>query len=387
MSKNELENTVKKLSNYIINEKYKGYDPYDGLSSPIFKLPILKSNKLFRFGFQQVFRRIPINLRPLLGIKKEINPVTLGLAIQAFTYLSQVFKDKKKFYTEQINYCIAKLNELRSTGYSGACWGYNFDWEARYTKIPAFTPTIVATGFITNGLYEYYSFSNDEVAKQLILSSVNFVIKDLNRTFDEEGNFCFSYSPNDTQVVFNATMKGARLLSQAYSIVPNDELKNEIIKTVNFVMKHQTNKGYWTYASGDARTWVDNFHTAYVLDALKVVNEVFDNLYFEQFEKGLNYYVNTFFDNTGRTKYYSHKLYPIDATQIAQSIITLVENNYLDLAEKVLDYGIKNLYSGKGYFFYQKNKFFTNKTSYIRWSNAWMFLALAFFFKKSSNSQ
>ena len=373
---------IEKLESCILKENFKGYDPFDGLMSPIFKLPILKSNKLLRFGFQQVFRRIPFNLRPLLGIKKGLNPVTLGLSIQSFTYLSQVFLEKKDFYQKQIDYCFVKLDELKSNGYSGTCWGYDFDWEARYAKIPAFTPTVVATGFITNALYEYYIFSKNEKAKELILSSVDFVLNDLNKTFDDEGNFCFSYSPNDNQVVFNATMKGARLLTQAYSILPNENLKNEIIKTVNFVMKYQTKEGYWSYSSGDARTWVDNFHTAYVLDALKVVNENFDNLYFEQFEKGLNYYVNTFFENSGETKYYSHKLYPIDATQIAQSIITLVENNYFELADKVLNYGIKNIYSGRGYFYYQKHSLFTNKISYMRWSNAWIFLALTFYFKR-----
>jgi len=42
-----------------------------------------------------------------------------------------------------------------------------------------------------------------------------------------------------------------------------------------------------------------------------------------------------------------------------------------------LDYGIKNLYSGQGYFYYQKNKLFTNKISYMRWSNAWIYFAIS----------
>jgi len=369
---------INNLENYIINEKYKGYDPYDGLSSPIFKLSILKTNKLLRFGFQQFFRRIPFNLRPLLGIKKEVNPVTLGLAIQSFTYLIQLFPEKEGFYKEQIDYCLNTLEALKSKGYSGTCWGYNFDWEARYVKIPAYTPTIVATGFITNGLYEYYKFSKDLGAKELILDAVNFVLNDLNRTY--EGNkFCFSYSPNDKQIVFNATMKAARLLTQAYVLSGNKEMKSEIFNTVDFVMKYQTNEGYWSYAAGDARTWVDNFHTAYVLDALKIVNEVFENKYAVEFEKGVKYYVKTFFKDSGEAKYYSHKIYPIDSTQIAQSVITLSANNMLGLANNVLNFGIENLYSGKDYFFYRKYRLLTDKTSYMRWSNIWMYVAISYY--------
>ena len=212
------------------------------------------------------------------------------------------------------------------------------------------------------------------------------MLNDLNRTYEEE-KFCFSYSPNDKQIVFNATMKAARLLAQAYDLSKDEKLKPEIFNTVDFVMKYQTDYGYWSYAVGDARTWVDNFHTAYVLDALKVVNSIFDNKYSVEFDKGLQYYVKTFFDENGETKYYSHKKYPIDSTEIAQSIITLSDNNNLILTEKVLNFGFKNLYSGKGYFYYRKYKFFIDKTSYMRWSNAWMFVAITFYLKKVLNGK
>ena len=47
---------------------------------------------------------------------------------------------------------VAELARLSSPGYSGACWGYDFDWQTRFDHFPAFTPTIVATSFVTNAL-------------------------------------------------------------------------------------------------------------------------------------------------------------------------------------------------------------------------------------------
>ena len=38
----QIENAVLILSKKIIEDNFRGYDPYDGLSSPIFSLPILK---------------------------------------------------------------------------------------------------------------------------------------------------------------------------------------------------------------------------------------------------------------------------------------------------------------------------------------------------------
>ena len=32
---------------------------------------------------------------------------------------------------EKINLLANLLDELKNTNYSGACWGYNFDWQAR----------------------------------------------------------------------------------------------------------------------------------------------------------------------------------------------------------------------------------------------------------------
>src|ERR1035437_10008401 len=102
--KDRIISSLNALESYILTENFRGYDPFDGLGSPIFNLPILKNNKLIRFGFQQIFRRIPFNIRPLLGIKKGLNPVTLGLSIQAFTYLSKFTEGKETFYKGKIKY-------------------------------------------------------------------------------------------------------------------------------------------------------------------------------------------------------------------------------------------------------------------------------------------
>ena len=82
-----IEESLQRLVNYIESQNYRGYDPYDALKSPLFRLPILKSNKLIRFGAQQLVKRSPLNLRPLLGIPKGYNPVTLGLCIQGYSNL------------------------------------------------------------------------------------------------------------------------------------------------------------------------------------------------------------------------------------------------------------------------------------------------------------
>jgi hypothetical protein len=378
----DLLNSLQKLESYVISEDYKGYDPYDALISPIFKLPVFRSNKFIRFGFQQVYRRFPFNTRKLLGIKKGLNAVTLGLCIQAYSYLSQVFSDRKDFYFQEIEKLLDKLVQLQSKGFSGACWGYDFDWESRYTKIPAFYPTIVATGFITNALYTNYKLTGNQQSLSLILDSVNF-LKDLNKTYD--GNeFCYSYSPFDKQIVLNATMKGARLLVQAYSITKDNKLKEEAQKTVSFVIKNQNKDGSWYYSLGDKRNWIDNFHTGYIIDCLSDYCDLIGcDVYQKNLELAVNFYKNNFICKNGIPKYYSDSIFPIDSTSAAQTIITLTKIGCIESAEKVIEWMILNMQSKKGYFYFQKKKFYANKISFMRWSNAWMLLSLSHYLYKN----
>jgi len=373
---------IGKLQEYIISEEYRGYDPFDGLMSPILRLPILRSNKPIRLVAQQVLKRVPVNIRQLIGIGKGLNPVTLGLSIQAFTYLAQVFEEKKGFYLTEIKKCLEYLKELRSPGYSNVCWGYDFDWEARYIKIPAFTPTVVATGIIANALYEYYLSFRDEEAKGLILSAANFVEHDLNRT-PEGDKFCFSYSPKDNQMVYNATMKGARILSHAYAISGERKYIETAKRTVEFVVSYQNEDGSWYYSFQDARRWIDNFHTAYVLDCMKDYCGITDDdVVRASLARGLKFYEERFFMDNGIPKYYHDRTYPVDTTAAAQSLLTLCRFGRIDVARKIAEWMIINMQDTSGYFYYQKTSSYTNRISYMRWSNAWMFVGLTYLLTK-----
>jgi rhamnogalacturonyl hydrolase YesR len=245
--------------------------------------------------------------------------------------------------------------------------------------MPAFTPTVVATGIITNGLHVYSEITGNERARAMVLEAVPFVLNDLNRTIEGE-EFCFSYSPVDTQVVFNATMKGARLLAQAFKITGNHDLASQARRTVAFVMRHQRDDGAWIYSSGDARTWVDNFHTGYVLDCLASYMECTgDESFKAQYDKGLRFYLGNFIDDEGRPKYYDTRTWPVDCTAAGQMLLTLLEAGCTGPAGRVAQWMIANMQAPGGNFYYQKHRHWTNRIPYMRWSDAWMLVGLSRF--------
>lgn len=380
-----IESSLKKLQDYIEGQDYKGYDPYDALKSPLFNLPVVRSNKLIRFGTQQLIKRFPINLRPLLLVPKGLNPVTLGLMIQGYAYHIKAYPENKGEYIDRIKKLVKDLKKRVPEGYSGTCWGYDFDWEARHAKIPAYQPTVVATGIITNGLFQAWQITGLDSLKELILDSVPFILNDLNRTYDGE-TFCFSYSPFDEQQVFNASMKGARLLAQAYSINKNIDYKETAKIAVQFVINHQNSDGSWFYSLSKKGDWVDNYHTGYVLDCLYDYMKFCDDDSFKtQYQLGYEYFKKTFIDKSGMPNFYSHKKYPADCTAASQTILTLVRNDDTEPAQKVAEWMIEHMQAENGSFYFRKFRYYTLKTTFMRWSNAWMFVAFAYLMAEGLN--
>jgi rhamnogalacturonyl hydrolase YesR len=370
-----------KLRDYCEAESFKGYDPYDGLNSSVFKaIPVVSKNRLARLVWIQAFKRSPINLRRICGIRKEYNPKALGLFLSGYCNLYKL-SDKQE-YLDKIHFFSDEIQHLVNKEWSGSGWGYNFDWQARAFFQPKNTPTVVATTFIGCALLDAYEITGDKELLRTARSACDFILKDLNRYYDDSENFAFSYSPLDKSIVFNASLLGSRLLSRVYEITNEKELAEEARKSVTFCCNYQGSDGSWSYGTFDFHKWIDNFHTGYNLEAIAdYMKYSGDNEFKEPLEKGFNYYVKTFFTDEGVSKYYSNSLYPIDIHAPAQMIITLIKlgkfQEYRNLAEKVLNWTIDNMQSDRGYFYYQKNKYFSSRIPYMRWAQAWMFYAMS----------
>jgi hypothetical protein len=387
----EIVTSFNRLKNYCEQEEFKGYDPYDGLNSKLFNaIPVVNKNRYSRLVWIQAFKRSPLNLRALAGVKKEYNPKALGLFLSGYCNLYNA--NPQQQYLDKIYFFAARLQELQNTQYSGACWGYNFDWQARAFFQPKNTPTVVASVFIASALLDAYEITKEETLLKMARSTCNFILKDLNRTADAKGNFAFSYSPLDTSVVFNASLLGSRLLARVYSFTNEPLLIDEAKKSVAFCCNYQKADGSWGYGTYSFHQWVDNFHTGYNLECIADYEKFSGDTSFSQnISKGFDYYINTFFTKEGIPKYYNNSVHPIDIHAPAQMVVTVAKlqkfQQHKAITDKVLSWTIENMQSKKGYFYYQINKHFSSKISYMRWAQAWMFYALSTYIKLESNEQ
>lgn len=327
----------------------------------------------------QFLKRSPLNLRKLLFIKEDHNPKGLGLFLSAMTRLYTHCGDER--YKKLAYRFIDLLWDKQSPGYSGACWGYNFDWQSKAFFLPQYTPTVVATSFVANAFLDAYQAFKEERFLRIARSSCDFVCHDLNRTYENE-SFCFSYSPLDKTIIHNANILGAHLLARTASFTGDDELEKTAGDSMKFVIDHQNSDGSWYYGTQAYHRWIDNFHTGFVLESLfHYINFTSQHELRSKLVRGLKFYRENFFLSDGTPKYYHNRIYPIDIHSCAQSIITLVELGSVSeqnqpLAEKVALWTLANMRDSKGYFYFQKRILLTDRIAYMRWSQAWMLKAL-----------
>jgi hypothetical protein len=372
----EVEQAMDRAEQHLESEALRGFDPYDALSSPLFSLPGLRSQRLLRFGAQQLVKRSPWNLRGLLRIRKQLNPVSVGLYLQGQAQRAAGRPASRERRRDRANEAVRGLAATASPGYSGSCWGYPFDWETRHGPIPAGTPTVVATGMVANGLWAAHEHLGLRPAGELLVDAAEFVMRDLHRLPGADGTFCWTYSPSSRQAVLNATLKGSRLLAQAHALGGRDELLQAAADSVAFVLAHQLRSGAWPYSLADPRR--DNFHTGYVLECLRTYRDLSgDRSADEAIERGWLYYRRRFFTDRLVPKYYDDRVDPLDATACAQAIITLCEFGDLDAAAAVGRVAIELLGRGDGSFAYQRRGGRTMSTPFLRWSTAWMYCALS----------
>jgi hypothetical protein len=364
---------------------YAGYDPYDGLNSRLFRSTPLYRGRLARLLWIQFFRRCPVNLRSLVGIDREPNPKGLGLFMSGLVERYRATGDRA--YLEEARRLSDRILSMISPGWSGACWGYNFDWQARWhgsSLVARGWPNVVVTAFVVQGLLDLFEACPRPELLEVAESAGRFVQKEL--VHSGEGDTCYiGYIPGVSVCVHNANLLGAAMLARLFGHTGGPRLKEIVSRAARFSVSHQQPDGAWFYSTLDYQKWIDHFHTGYNLVALRAIKQyIGDSFLEESIVRGYRYYLEKFFLENGCPKYYHDSVYPVDIHSCAQAVITplLVDSNRdraLSLASRTLRWTLREMQRTPGQFIYQRHRGWSNPISYIRWGDAWMFYTLSLY--------
>lgn len=381
MSKAGINKVINDLSTYIEKEDFKGWDPYDYLSS---WFPFRWFGKMVQAIAVQAGKLMPVNLRPIFGIKKEYNPKGLSLMLQAYCILYKETKEEK--YLQIAHNLFRQIMTMKNDS-DYLCWGYNFTWANPHHVHPPFTPSVVVEAFVGFGIFSYYEMTGSEEAKYALIKMTDFFHDCLIWTKTESG-LSVSYTKEEKSYCYNASILGASILARIYSITNDIRLKEEIKGLTSFVLSHQKEDGHWEYSynpeTGKEYSQID-FHQGFIIDALADVDKYCPLDISKDIKiairKGLDYYRKVQFNGEGISLWRVPKQYPVEIHNQAQGIITFSEfssedNDFLEFANTIAQWTIYNMKSSKGYFYYRKYKYYTIRIPYMRWSQAWMLLAL-----------
>ena len=383
----DCEQALSKLLRYCRSESWVGYDPYDGLNSPLARSFPFRS-RLARTLLTQLVKRSPLNLRPLLGIHKELNPKGVAVAARALMLLAEGAEADLPFLMNQ-------LASMRSRDYREACWGYNFDWQSRAFFAPRGTPNVVCTAFAAQAYLDRYEKTGSDADLETAASACRFLLNRINRSAsdDDHKECCFSYTPLDHSRVHNVNLLAAELLARTFTKTGEPEFREAAEQAVRFTLSRRRVDGSWPYGEARSQAWVDGFHTGFVLVSLKHLIDYLDGeSWRDALDAGYRFYQKRFFLADGTPGYYHERLYPLDVHSAAQGVITFVEMKDLmpdadAMADRVVRWTIRNLQDPAGFFYFQRHRFYTNRISYMRWAQAWMLYALGLYLSRNRMSE
>ncbi len=379
-----LEESIQRVEKWVEDHDYKGYEPFDGLSS--FIRPLTFGNLFMDRLLMQLIRQSPINLRPLFGVKPLES--TKGRGYMAWGYLTMLKNTGDQKYKDKAVNCLEWLIENKAPGYSNYSWANHFDFASRGGRYSKHEPIIVWTTLIGQAFLDAYEVIDEQKYLEIAISICDWIME-LPRTKTEKG-LCLAYHSHATgnSSVHNSNMLGAAMLARTSKITGNNKYLEVAKEAMEYSCSRQLSNGAWYYGESPNNHWIDNFHTGYNLDSLKCyIENSDDKSYEENLIRGFEFFKNTFFEPNGRPKYYHNRTYPVDSQCASQAIETLAnfsefDESALDLALKVAKWTIDNMQDRDGYFYYRQYPLIKAKAPMFHWAQATTYKALTLLLSK-----
>jgi hypothetical protein len=194
------------------------------------------------------------------------------------------------------------LERTACRGASGMGWGYPFDWVVIDRTIHEATPLITTLPYVYEAFADVYEIDGQPRWRAIMTSIAEHALRDY-RDFDmRNGKAACAYTPmpNDPGGVVNASAYRAFLLTKAARDLDCPDYERAAQPNLRFVLDSQQPDGSWFYAMDGRRTFIDHFHTCFVLKSLVKVDRLTGRGECERaIEAGLGYYAKHLFDAEG----------------------------------------------------------------------------------------
>jgi hypothetical protein len=324
----------------------------------------------------QVVKRSPLDLRPLLGVRPAQSAAALAQIVSAYSLGSFLPEDERRVKLARL---LRTLEAERCEGFAEPCWGYHFDVQTRVFFYPKGSPNTIATSFAGLALLDAFEATADPGLLDLATGAGEFFLERVPQTEARSGAY-FGYLAGDKTPIHNANLLACALLARLARYTGRRDMRDAADAGVAYTVSHQRPDGSWPYGELPHLSWVDGFHTGYVLESLMVCVQT-GTPGDAALERGLEYYRDELFLTDGTPKYFPSSTYPVDSQCIAQGIQTFARAarsrpEFAETAWLVFAYALQKMRRHDGAFGFQRRRLWRNRTPHVRWSEAPMLLAL-----------
>jgi hypothetical protein len=185
---------------------------------------------------------------------------------------------------------------------SGLGWGYPFDWVTIDGILPTQTPLITTLPYVYEAFAAVHEIDRQPRWLETMRSIAEHAAHDFRDIETGNGAATCTYTPlaNDHGRVVNASAYRSFLLTKASYDLNDAKYRVAAEPNLRFVLASQNADGSWPYAVDGRRSFVDHFHTCFVLKALVKIDQLTGgSTCAHAVESGLRYYVDQLFDADG----------------------------------------------------------------------------------------
>jgi hypothetical protein len=368
-----------RLSGYLVSQDFKGYEYDDLLASP-FVNAVAGRGLYPRIAAVQAAKRFPFDIRRLVGVPKLHSTKAWGFIIKGYLYHYLATGDDR--YLPLARRGLRWLQENTSRGYSGACWGNDFDFASRSGFMPKGLPTIVWTSHIQAAFALAHEVFGDSEYRDVVVSAAEFIERDLERMPDSTG-LCLAYAPGIKHPVHNSNLLGVVALLRGWRHSNRHSYLELARQSINWSVAKINPDGSWFYGTLPMLHWIDNYHTGYVLDCLCEAQDIAGGAFVPStvIARTYEFWRDHLFEADGRPKFYHDRVHPTDIQATAQAIESFAkysrrDPNALAHAVKVATWALAHMQKANGAYRYRIYKHWTNQLEAIHWGQGTMLSAL-----------
>jgi hypothetical protein len=194
---------------------------------------------------------------------------------------------------------------------NGIGWGINFKLPInKNLTYRSDTPYSTITPYVLEAFYQYKTLTGDISYDKVFQEIYGFLYKDLVIMREEENLLALSYGPLEDRIVINANSYVLYAYSMLYNLFPSkeEELLKRIQGIYNFIKVSQRIDGSWLYSLSESKTFIDCFHTCFILKNLlktsKILNYKLEGME-DVIKNGYDYLVENFKDENNLFKHFT----------------------------------------------------------------------------------